>query len=57
MARFLRFEHVSFQYPGMTKPLLSDVDAHFARGWHGFPVHVLVNARRRCYQILRHAAV
>ena len=35
MARFLRFEHVSFQYPGMTKTLLSDVDAHFSRGWTG----------------------
>ena len=35
MARFLRFEHVSFQYPGMTKALLSDVDAHFSRGWTG----------------------
>ena len=35
MARFLRFEHVSFQFPGMTKALLSDVDAHFSRGWTG----------------------
>ncbi|MGI5868740.1 MAG: ATP-binding cassette domain-containing protein [Kiritimatiellia bacterium] len=35
MSRFLRFEQVSFQYPGMTKALLSDLDAHFERGWTG----------------------
>ncbi len=35
MARFLRFEHVSFTYPGMTRMLIEDVDAHFTQGWTG----------------------
>jgi ATPase subunit of ABC transporter with duplicated ATPase domains len=36
MARFLRFEHVSFSYPGMASPLLEDVDAMFPEGtWTG----------------------
>lgn len=35
MARFLRFEHVSFAYPGMTKMLVTDLDAHFTLGWTG----------------------
>ncbi len=35
MARFLRFEHVSFSYPGMTRLLIEDMDAHFSRGWTG----------------------
>lgn len=35
MARFLRFEHVSFAYPGMTNMLIADMDAHFAQGWTG----------------------
>ena len=35
MARFLRFEHVSFAYPGMTNMLIDDVDAHFGQGWTG----------------------
>ena len=34
--RHLRFEHVSFAYPGMASPLLEDVDAYFAEGeWTG----------------------
>ena len=36
MARFLHFEHVSFSYPGMADPLLSDVEAFFPEGgWTG----------------------
>ena len=35
MARFLRFDHVSFSFPGMTRPLIDDADAHFAQGWTG----------------------
>lgn len=35
MARYLKFDHVSFQFPGMTKTLLTDIDAHFAQGWTG----------------------
>ena len=36
MARFLQFERVSFAYPGMAEPLLSDVTAHFPEGtWTG----------------------
>ena len=34
--RFLKFEHVSFAYPGMASPLLADVDAYFPEGeWTG----------------------
>ena len=36
MARFLQFEHVSFAYPGMGDPLLTDVVAFFPEGrWTG----------------------
>jgi len=36
MARFLRFERVSFAYPGMDAPLLEDVEAMFPEGaWTG----------------------
>lgn len=35
MARFLRFERVGFSYPGMVRPLLDGVDAHFPAGWTG----------------------
>lgn len=35
MARFLRFEHVSFTYPGMTRVLIDEIDAHFTHGWTG----------------------
>lgn len=34
--RFLKFEHVSFAYPGMASSLLADVDAYFPEGeWTG----------------------
>ncbi|MDD5708497.1 MAG: ATP-binding cassette domain-containing protein, partial [Kiritimatiellae bacterium] len=32
---FLRFENVSFAYDGMTQPLFTGVNAHFAPGWTG----------------------
>ncbi len=35
MARFLRFESVGFAYPGMSRPLLGGVEAHFPQGWTG----------------------
>jgi len=36
MARFLRFDRVTFSYPGMAEPLLADVTAHFPEGtWTG----------------------
>lgn len=35
MARFLRFENVGFSYPGMARPLLEGVEAHFPHGWTG----------------------
>ncbi|MCL1910003.1 MAG: ATP-binding cassette domain-containing protein [Kiritimatiellaeota bacterium] len=35
MARFLRFDHVSFSFAGMTRPLIDDADVHFAQGWTG----------------------
>lgn len=35
MPRFLRFERVCFSHPGMTRPLLEEVQAHFPPGWTG----------------------
>jgi len=35
MARFLKFDHVSFSFSGMTRPLIDDADVHFAQGWTG----------------------
>jgi len=35
MARYLRFEGVEFSYPGMARPLLVGVQAHFPQGWTG----------------------
>lgn len=35
MPRFLRFENVCFSYPGMSRPLLENVHAHFSQGWTG----------------------
>ncbi|MGI6495788.1 MAG: ATP-binding cassette domain-containing protein [Kiritimatiellia bacterium] len=35
MGSFLHLEHVSFSFPGMTKPLFVGVDAHFPPGWTG----------------------
>ena len=32
---FLRFEDVAFSYPGMTRPLLDGLQAHFPQGWTG----------------------
>jgi macrolide transport system ATP-binding/permease protein len=35
MARFLRFERVSFAYQGMKNMLITNLDAHIATGWTG----------------------
>lgn len=36
MRRFLKFNHVTFAYPGMSEPLLANVDAYFPEGeWTG----------------------
>ena len=36
MRRFLKFSHVTFAYPGMSEPLLANVDAYFPEGeWTG----------------------
>ena len=35
MARFLKFDHVSFSYSGMTKMLIEDANVHFGQGWTG----------------------
>jgi len=32
---FLRFENVSFSYPGMTRPLLENLQVHIPCGWTG----------------------
>ncbi len=35
MATFLHIEHASFSFPGMTRQLFDNIDAHFPPGWTG----------------------